>query len=47
MEFLAYIVVICLIIFGTYSMFKDAREKGIWFVIIEVVAIIVLAAMGL
>ena len=47
MEFLGYIIAIIMIIFGILSIFSDAREKGIGFVIFEVIAVIVLAAMGL
>ena len=47
MDFFAYIICAIIIVAGFAMLFKDAREKGIWFVIIEVIAIIVLAAMGL
>lgn len=47
MEVLGYIIAIGLIIYGFYSMFKDGREKGIGFVIFEIIGVVILAALGL
>lgn len=47
MQFLGYIIAIIMIVVGILSIFSDAREKGIGFVIFEVIAVIVLAALGL
>ena len=47
MEVLGYIIAIGLIIFGFYLLFKDGREKGIGFVIFEIIGVVILAALGL
>lgn len=47
MEFLGYILVIGICLSGFAILFKDGRENGIGFVICEVLAVIILAALGL
>ncbi len=47
MKVLGYIIAIGLIIYGFYSMFKDGREKGIGFVIFEIIGVVILASLGL
>lgn len=47
MEVLGYIIAIGLFIYGLYSLFKDGREKGIGFVIFEIIGVVILAALGL
>lgn len=47
MEALSYIIVIGLLIYGLFSVFKDGREKGIGFVIFEMIGVVILAALGL
>ena len=47
MQFLGYIIAIIMLGVGILSIFSDARENGIGFVIFEVIAVIVLAALGL
>jgi len=47
MVVLGCILGIGLIIYGFYSMFKDGREKGIGYVIFEIIGVVILAALGL
>ena len=47
MEVLGYIIAIVLIIMGFVGMFKDGREKGIGYVVLEIIAVIILIACGL
>lgn len=46
MEVLGTIIGIGLILFGLYSMFKDGREKGIGYLVFEIVGIILLVTFG-
>lgn len=47
MDVLATILGIVLMIVGVIMMFKDGREKGIGYVVLEIVGGIILAALGL
>lgn len=47
MEVLGGIIAIGFIIYGFYSMCKDGREKGIGYVIFEIIGVVILAAIGL
>ena len=47
MEVLGYILAIVCIICGFYQMFKDGREKGIGYLIFEIIGVVILAALGL
>ncbi|MBQ2661928.1 MAG: hypothetical protein IJF80_04650 [Clostridia bacterium] len=47
MEILGYIIAFGFIVYGLYSLINDGREKGIGFVIFEIIGVIILAALGL
>lgn len=47
MEILGYIIGFGFIIYGLYTLINDGREKGIGFVIFEIIGVILLAALGL
>jgi hypothetical protein len=47
MEFVATIIVIILILLGFGGMVNDAREHGIFYLVLEIVGVIILAALGL
>ena len=47
MEVLGGIICIVLILVGIVGLLKDGRERGIGYVVLEIIATIVLLAMGL
>jgi len=47
MEIIAAIVVGLLILEGAAFLFNDASEKGILYAVLEIIGVIVLAALGL
>ena len=47
MDFIYVVIVIALIGIGFVSMFTTAREKGIGVLIFQIIAIVVLIALGL
>jgi len=47
MEVIMYIIAFAVIIGGFISLIKDGREKGLGFVICEIIGVVLLAAFGL